>query len=278
MKTSKLIAGLSAVAMLASGSTFVASAADTVGVAAGKTTATAGETFSVDISLSDVPSTGISCIEFGVEFDKSVITITDVALGAIAQTGAADAEGAVDSSLSDTVFDWNVVDNELDIVWVTGLTDSNYWITDSGVFVTITGTVNANAADGAVSDLKIVPISRDSYPESGSANADSIVGYLDANGAAVSYGTALTAGSVTVGSAVVGGDTLYGDVNCDGKIDIVDLVLLARYVSQDPDLTAGTITDQGKTNAEVDLDGQIGSGDITGLALYLAGNGSLPVK
>lgn len=278
MKTSKLIAGLSAVAMLASGSTFIASAADTVGVTAGTATAAAGENFTVDISLSNVPAAGISCLEFGVQFDTSVISITDVSLGTIAQTGADSAEGAIDSSLSDTVFDWNVVDNELDIVWVTGLTDSNYWITDSGVFVTISGTVSANAADGASSALTIVPISRDTYPESGAANSTISIGYNDANGAAVNYDAATTAGSVTVASAVTPGDTLYGDVNCDGKVDIVDVVLLARYVSQDAELSADAVSDEGKVNADVDIDAQVGSSDISGISLYLAGIGVLPVQ
>lgn len=276
MKTSKLIAGLSAAVMLASSSAFAASAAEAVGITAGTATARPGETFSVDISLSSVPATGISCLEFGVQFDDAIISITDVSLGSIAQTGAADAEGAIDSSLSDTVFDWNVVDNELDLVWVTGLTDSNYWIKESGTFVTITGTVNASAAAGAVSDLTIVPISRDSYPESGTANSSVVLGYIDASGAVVSYDAALTAGSVTVGTAATG-DVLYGDVNCDGKVDITDLVLLARYVSQDTDLAADAVSAQGKINAEVDGDGQIGSGDISGIALYLAGTGTLPV-
>ncbi|MBE6855518.1 MAG: carbohydrate-binding protein [Ruminococcus sp.] len=70
---------------------------------------------------------------------------------------------------------------------------------------------------------------------------------------------------------------LYGDTNCDTTINIADLVLLARYVSQDADLQTDAITEQGIINANVNIDDAITADDITGLSLYLAGTATLPI-
>ncbi|MBE6854880.1 MAG: cellulose 1,4-beta-cellobiosidase [Ruminococcus sp.] len=83
---------------------------------------------------------------------------------------------------------------------------------------------------------------------------------------------------ITPDSTPVPTKTLYGDVDVDGDVDVVDLVLLSRYVSQDQTLAAGTVTAQGKINADVDINNEIGADDISGIALYLAGMGELPLK
>lgn len=275
MKTRKMLASLLALGMVVSGSAMTASAADSVSVTVGTVSASAGEKFSVDVSLAGVPSSGISTADFAIEFDSSVISITDVKLGAIADTGAAAAENAVVSGLSDTVFGWNVVGNELDLLWVTGLTDTKYWIQEDGVFATITGTVKTGVKDGASSALKVVPVGRASYPDTTTTNSAIAIGYNNASGAAVSYGTSLTAGAVSVGSVT---GNLCGDSNDDGAVSIADVVLLARYVSQDDTLSASDMTAAGKANADVNLDSQIDSSDIAGISRYLAGFTTLPIK
>lgn len=74
------------------------------------------------------------------------------------------------------------------------------------------------------------------------------------------------------------GKNLYGDVNCDEVVAIADVVLLARYVSQDAELPAGSVSAQGKLNADVNIDDQISSDDISNISRYLAGFVTLPVK
>lgn len=61
-------------------------------------------------------------------------------------------------------------------------------------------------------------------------------------------------------------DTLYGDVNCDGKIRIADVILLSRYANEDK----VTISKQGKVNADVNLDGVLDSADATDILKFIA--------
>lgn len=62
--------------------------------------------------------------------------------------------------------------------------------------------------------------------------------------------------------------TLYGDVNVDGVVNIIDVVLLARYIAQDNEVTVNAA---GIANADCSYDQVIDAGDITSLQLYLAG-------
>lgn len=256
MNTKKFLAGLLATTMVAASATSMVSAADSVAIKAGKTEAAKGAEFSVDISLSGVPTTGVSAIEFGVNYDADVISITDVTAGKITETGAAAAESQ--AGLSDTTFTWSNVDDQVCLLWTTGMTDSKYWVSTDGVFVTITGKVNANAADGAVSDLEIVPITR-------SSNAAITMGYAK-DGKPTNLATTVTNGSVSVKSA--SGTALYGDVDCNGVVDVSDIILLARFVAEDPDAKA--LTAQGKINADCEADGILNASDISKIARFLA--------
>lgn len=57
MKTKKLIASLLAMSMTAAAVGLAVQAADTVTISVGNDTVAAGETFSVDVSLSGIPET-----------------------------------------------------------------------------------------------------------------------------------------------------------------------------------------------------------------------------
>lgn len=270
MKMKKATASLLAAAMMTAALPCInANAADSVLIGVADVTAHAGETVAIDVSLGTVPATGLCAVEFAVEFDPSLVTINNVTAGEICDTGAESAESAIDASLADTTFDWNVVDNQICITWVTGLTDSNYWIQDDGVFVTIEATVSEDAA-GATADFTVAPIARSTYPGSSAQNADILVGYLDNSGAAVNYASTSDGGTLTVLGGT--GGALYGDVNCDKSIDIVDIVLLARYASQDSEVS---VTAEGVKNADCDASGAIDASDITAISLYLAGLGTL---
>ena len=75
-----------------------------------------------------------------------------------------------------------------------------------------------------------------------------------------------TNGSVTVGSEAAA--TLYGDVDCNGKVEINDVVLLSRYVAEDSTVKAPSA--EGLLNADCKKDGSIDADDITAIARYLA--------
>ena len=64
-------------------------------------------------------------------------------------------------------------------------------------------------------------------------------------------------------------DNLYGDVDCNGKVEINDVVLLSRYVAQDSSIP-NPPSAQGLKNADCKYDGTIDADDITAIARYLA--------
>ncbi|MEE1537458.1 MAG: dockerin type I repeat-containing protein, partial [Ruminococcus sp.] len=59
-------------------------------------------------------------------------------------------------------------------------------------------------------------------------------------------------------------DTSYGDVNLDGKVDLVDAITINKYL-------AGQITlsEQATKNADVNADGSLGDGDSTILMRFI---------
>ncbi|MBQ8921718.1 MAG: RICIN domain-containing protein [Oscillospiraceae bacterium] len=67
------------------------------------------------------------------------------------------------------------------------------------------------------------------------------------------------------------GDNLLvlGDADCNGSVDVLDAVMLARVTSED---TGTGITAQGKLNADCDQNGSIQAADLSLLLSYLAGN------
>lgn len=293
MKTKKVITGTVAAAILSLSVCAVspiANAADeTVQISVGKEEAKAGEQFTVDVTFAGVPSTGIQGTDFAIEYDSSVLTIdaANVKAGAITKTGAEDSDPSA-SSLS--LF--NVKSPSagiLNIDWSTQL-DSTYWIKSDGVFCTITGTVSGSAKAGTVASIKVIPVSRETYPGSGVANTDIECGYNNADGTMTSYGVAVTNGSVTVkGDTDVttqptsGGNVSAkrGDANEDTDVSVADPTLIMQAIAN-PNVygiggTSG-ITEQGAKNADV-ADGSdnmggdgMTSSDALKIQRYLAGS------
>ncbi len=72
-------------------------------------------------------------------------------------------------------------------------------------------------------------------------------------------------GSVTPGptTPTTPGETLLGDVNCDGDVNLLDVLALNRNL-----LAGEAITDQGKVNADVDLDGKPTAVDALNILKY----------
>ncbi|MCQ2416897.1 MAG: glycoside hydrolase family 9 protein [Oscillospiraceae bacterium] len=63
------------------------------------------------------------------------------------------------------------------------------------------------------------------------------------------------------------GNVKWGDTNCDGKVDVADAVLLARFTSED---TTANVSTQGTKNADVTHDGALKTDDIIKLLRYIA--------
>lgn len=306
MKAKRTIACALALSMLAATATSlgVSAAGNSVTLAGSKATAESGGEFSVDVSLSGVPSAGINVLDFAVTFDQTILSVDQVTVGAAADTGA----DAADSTSKDApAFATNIKDGEIAVSWTTAAPTAN-WIKSDGVILTITGTVKDGVADGTVTPIDFAPVSRDTYEGSGTKNSSMVIGYISGTDSA-SYGIVTEAGSVTIGSkqttteapvtttavettttsaAPVTNETtaetttkenettttkstiqvdpslLYGDVNLDGDIDLADAVLLNKSVAGVVELNATA-----KANADCFADGVIGSDDSMTLLKFL---------
>ena len=256
MKTKKVVVGAVAAAMLSLAVCPVAPAAagETVQISVGNEEVKTGEKFSVNVSLNDISAPGIQATDFAVSYDSSLITIDSVDAGALANTGAADADG---SSSSVPVFEASInSEGYVNLVWSTGLDDSSYWLNGSGVFCTIHGTVSASAKEGTEIPLKVTAIDRTVNPGS-SDKAAIFAGYVK-DDAAVEFAVETVDGSIKVasGSSTTVGDKLRGDANCDDKVDLSDAVLILQSIANaDKYGENGTdeshITSQGVINADV---------------------------
>ena len=256
MKTKKVVVGALSAVMLSLSVCSIAPVAvaanETVQISVGNATVEkAGEKFTVDVSLADVPAAGIQAIDFSIAFDNAVITIDEVKAGKITETGAT---GSDSTSAAAPLFDSYINNDEgyLCLAWSTSLDDASYWIKSDGVFCTISGTVSSNAKTNDKSDLKIVATDRETYPGSGVPNTNVSVG-ASQNDSPVRYGTSLTNGSVTVtGGSVT--PTLRGDANCDKEVNMADAVLIMQSQAN-PDVYGlgkpDGITAVGLANADV---------------------------
>ena len=264
MKTLKVLSGMMATtfAAIAMSATMVASAAGNVNVTIGSATKAAGESFSVNVDLASVPSTGLSSIDFAIAYDSSVITITDVALGSIGNTGAAAQEG----EYGDTLFGWNDNGDQIAVVWSTGLTDSNYWVKSNGTFLTISGTVNANAAAGATSPLTGVAVDRASAGTGSAANTDILFSAVGES-STEDYTAVFTNGSVTVdgGSST---DIIWGDADCNNQFELADCVWLAKCMGN---VGGCTLSVEGVQNADLCTDTGITANDMKYMLQYYTG-------
>lgn len=288
MKAKRTIACAAALAMLASSAvSFSASAADAVTLKVGEATAQASESFTVDVSVKDIPSTKINVLDFALSYDSSALTIESVKLGPAGDTASGDSTASEAPILSS-----KITTDAVNISWSTGL-DSASWIAEEGVVFTITGTVNADAADGKY-PIQIQPIDRETYPGSGEKNSKVLVGYVYGTDSAAyevnaedgfvevtSKGETTTTttdseqpgtSTTTSTTAKPGSDTnppnpdvLYGDVNVDGKVSLVDAVMLNKAVAD-----VVTLGDAARANADCNADEEINGTDAIILLQFLS--------
>nr|AEV59392.1 scaffoldin C [Ruminococcus flavefaciens] len=262
MKTKKVVVGALAAMLSLSVCSLapVVAAGEAVQISVGKTNAEAGAEFSVDVSLADIPSSGIQALDFAVTYDSKVLTITKVEQGALVNKSA---ETADKSAALSPLFESSINSTEgfVSMIWSTSTDDASYWLKGDGVFCTIKGTVASGATSGAVADLKIVPINRETYAGSGSPNGDIGCGY-EKDGKPVKLATSVDNGSVTVGKVVTTTEKptekiVRGDVNCDGTVDMGDAVLIMQSLANPNKYglngsDSKHITEQGKLNGDVD--------------------------
>lgn len=257
MKTKKVVVGAIAAAMLSlsvcSVAPAVVAADETVQISVGTAEVKAGEQFTVDVTIADIPSAGIQGVDFSINFDSSLVTIDSITAGNLTKTGADDVD---DSAALSPLFDYSLSneDGYVNLIWSTSLDDSTYWLKGNGTFCTIKGTVSGTAAEGAVSKLEIVPTGRETYTGSGASNAKIICGYT-AGTETISYATKTTDGSVKVlgnSSSTI----TRGDANCDGSVNMADAVLIMQSLANPnkygvDSTDAASITAQGNLNADV---------------------------
>ncbi|MBQ8921087.1 MAG: endo-1,4-beta-xylanase [Oscillospiraceae bacterium] len=83
--------------------------------------------------------------------------------------------------------------------------------------------------------------------------------------------TTTTSTSTTTETTVSGtdpGNLKLGDVDCNGEVDVLDAVMLARITAED---TNTGVTDEGKANADMNQDKAVKADDLTALLRILAG-------
>lgn len=285
MKTKKVIVGAMAATMLSLSVCSlapVAAAGETVQISVGTANVKAGETFSVDVSLADIPSSGIQGLDFAVAFDNSIITINSVEPGALISKSADSSDQT--SSLT-PLFEADIKqkDGTIDLVWST-VGDSSYWLKGDGVFCTITGTVSSSAQTGTESPLEIKPVKRETFVGSGVENTTIGCGYEKDADTVVQYEVKLTNGSVKIGEDVTTQPTtdsqpsvtLKGDANCDGTVDLADAVLIMQSLANPNKFGLGgsnptCITAQGQANGDVVAPVGITNSDALQIQNYLLG-------
>lgn len=274
MKLKKMASGLVSVLVLSCSALSVMSASGaegTVKISASQETAFAGGQFTVEVSLSDIPETGIQGADFAVAYDSSIVSIDKVEIGSLAQTGADEVDNipelpafmsSISKEKSAVLVSFAVADS-----------DSKYYMQGEGVMFTITGTVLENAPDGSVAEFNIVPNPR-KINGSGTAEDNNKIwlGYdADTNPDDdvtnyIYYDSSVSNGSVTVSRGA--SDGLRGDANLDGSVDIADVVAIASYVS---DSVQNPLKSQGMINADVQGEGNgINANDALAVQQYLA--------
>nr|AEV59026.1 scaffoldin C [Ruminococcus flavefaciens] len=284
MKTKKVVVGAIAATMLSLSVCSlapVAAAGETVQISVGKTSAEVGANFSVDVSLADIPSSGIQALDFAITYDSSALTIDSVEAGALINKGVdkADLSASLSPCFESSI---NKTEGYVSLIWSTATDDASYWLKGNGVYCTINGTVASGAKNGTY-DLKITPIERETFYGSKKSNATIGCGY-ESNGKPVKLDVKTSDGSVTVGkiettttTIVTQGPTATkrGDANCDGEVDMSDIVLIMQSLANPNKYGVNGsdehhITAVGEANADVDSSSKgVTNGDAAKIQKWL---------
>lgn len=267
MKTKKIVIGVMATAMLSLSVCSLApafAADETVQISVGSQQVEAGGTFTVDVSIADIPAEGIQGAQFSLNFDSTAITIDSVKAGTLTTSATADPTATVLDQFN-TVLDNK--DGYVNIMWASSVEDTEYRLNGEGVFCTVTGTVAKDAKAGEYK-IDIGPTVRETFTDSGVSNEDIDVGY-NKSGSKVRYNVETKAGIITVGSTgSVSGTYLKGDANEDGDVDLADATAIIQSIGN-PDKYG--LSAQGEKNADTNGDGKVTGEDAMILQRLAAG-------
>nr|AEV59177.1 scaffoldin C [Ruminococcus flavefaciens] len=258
MKTKKIVVGAMAAAMLSLSVCSIAPAVaadETVQISVSKTTAEAGGEFKVDVSLADIPTTGLQCCNFAIKYDPKVLTIKDITAGTLAGTVSGDASSSM-------LPNFNNYSQEglISVMWSTSVDDASKWLKGEGTFCTITGTVAAGTANGTVSEITVLPTSRETYDGSGVMNDAFDCGYLK-DGVKVNFNVKPNAGSVTIGSeettttppatttTTENKPSITENANLDNKVSVADAVAILQSIANKDKYA---LKPQGAVNGDVE--------------------------
>lgn len=299
MKTSKkFIAGISAFIVAISSVAITVSAVNTDDVTGDLTVSVstvesvkAGEQFTVDVMISNIPETGIAGFEFAVNYDADSVDFVSISENTDMSDTANSKELELVSDLKDTMvndgadyscFDYyvNQETGKIACMWATGLENSEYWINQEGTLATITFTAKEDINVDTVS-VGIEPILDDgsvifaTADESGNYSSYENLQVGEAvqisvdNSTTSDTETSDTETSETTDGPGTSGDDklLYGDVNCDGHVMGNDLLMLKKHVLG----LDVAITEQGMKNADVTGDGNVMGNDLLMLKKYVLG-------
>lgn len=232
-----------------------ADATDPVAISISREIASADGAFTATIYLDELPETGLCAMDFAIAYDPAILSISNVEL--LYDTGADDAEAAVNPDLAGTVFTHEDTGSEIRIRWATALKNDDYWLKEERAFFTVSGTVSPEAEPNTCSELRLVPASRETFDGSGEINTWIIAGYVDEEGNTYNCETALTDGAVWVPRDETG-VTTPGDVNLDGAVTVSDAVEMLLLVTEEQALGAAAYA-----NADLESDGVLTIADVT---------------
>ena len=195
--------------------------------------AVAGEEFTVTIDISENP--GIIGATFAVNYDADVLELVSATAGNFANESE-EKDGAVLAN-----YNFGPTENSPFIItWVDALAEEN--VDTNGVFVTLTFKVKANAAEGSTE----ISVTAEEIFDKDFNDVEFTVDSAIVN---------ITAPEVT---------RVPGDVNEDGVIDGIDIILLVRHFN-------GWTVDINLDNADVNADGNVDGIDIILLVRYFNG-------
>lgn len=192
-----------------------------------------GETFTLDVAITDAPTTGVNVLDFAVVYDTDVLNVVSAELS------------PVTTIISDTqlIPCETFIDDETGYVSFIYHDTAKALVADDLLF-TLTIVVEADAELGKAM-LSVAPVPRTLNPDSDRENFKTTFGtYVD--GELVQYTRTGDAAIITI----VEGDAVgkSGDANCDGTVTVADAVSVAAYTAN---AAKNPLTLQGIINADV---------------------------
>jgi hypothetical protein len=282
MRTSKkFVAGVSAFIVAISSVAVTVSAVNTDDVTEGLTVSVssvesvkAGEEFTVDVNVSNVPEGGIAGFEFAVEYDADSVEFVSIAENTALTGDASSEELDLVSDLGDTMvsgseyscFDYYVNEEagKIACMWATGLENSEYWISKDGTVATVTFVAKEDI------DVESVEVGVDAILDDGEV----VFATVDADGNYAAYDGVSVADPITVGvtakSEVGEGDgtTTSKPAETSEPVDTSASGDTSDTTTEEPGL--GDSTDD-TLLGDVNVDGKVDGRDLIQLKKYSLG-------